>query len=102
MLKKKNYENLTEEGNNQPSTILKIFSELGAGKQKSNSASNIRSVKLGDQEIEKPADIANSFNDFFINIAESVKEPSDQQIVKNCWIIVMKRFLTMLHLTCLC
>ena len=52
MSKKTSYENLIEEGNNQPSTILKISSELGAGKQKSNSASNIRSVKLGDQEIE--------------------------------------------------
>ena len=52
MSKKTNYENLIEEGNNQPSTIWKIFNEQGAGKQKSNSASNILKVKLGDHEIE--------------------------------------------------
>ena len=73
MSKKTNYENLVEEGNNQPSTIWKIFNEQGAGKQKSTS-SNIRSVKLGDHEIEEPA---NAFNDFYINIAERIKGPSD-------------------------
>lgn len=75
--KKSNYENLIEESNNQPSTIWKIFNELGAGKQKCNSASILQSVKIGNNETNGPADIANAFNDFFVNIAESIKESRD-------------------------
>ena len=75
--KQSNYENLIEEGSNQPSSIWKIFCELGAGKQKSNSATNFQSVRIGDHETDEPNDIANAFNDYFINIAESIKEPCD-------------------------
>lgn len=75
--KKSNYENLIEQGSNQPTTIWKIFGELGAGKRNSNSACNFQSVKIGDYETDNPDDIANAFNDYFINIAESIKEPND-------------------------
>ena len=63
--KKNNYEKLIEEGKNQPTTIWKIFSELGAGKQKSDSSNCTNSVKIGQQEIDEPEDMANAFNNFF-------------------------------------
>ena len=68
---------MIEEGSNQPSSIWKIFCELGAGKQKSNSATNLQSVRIGDHETDEPNDIANAFKDYFINISESIKEPCD-------------------------
>ena len=75
--KKKNYEKLIEEGANQPTTIWKIFSELGAGKQKSDSSSCTNAIKIGEHEIFEPEDMANTFNDFFVNVAENIKEPID-------------------------
>ena len=73
--KKLNYEKLIEEGKNQPTTIWKIFNELGAGKRKSDSSSSINSLKIGNLETDDPAEMANAFNDFSINIAENIKEP---------------------------
>ena len=75
--KKNNYEKLIEEGANQPTTIWKIFSELGAGKQKSDSSSCTNAIKIGEHEIFEPEDMANTFNDFFVNVAENIKEPID-------------------------
>ena len=54
-----------------------MFNELGAGKRKSNSASTINSLKVGNSETDDPAEIANGFNDFFINIADNIKEPTE-------------------------
>ena len=76
--KKNNYEKLIEEGKNQPTTIWKIFSELGAGKQKSDSSNCTNSVKIGEQEIDEPEDMANAFNNFFVNVAENIKEPIEE------------------------
>ena len=73
--KKCNYEKLIEEGKNQPTTIWKIFNELNAGKQKNGSSNKVNSVKLGNSEIYNSDEIANTFNDFFINIAKNLKEP---------------------------
>ena len=56
-------------------TIWKIFNELGAGKRKSDSSSSINSLKICNLETDDPAEMANAFNDFFINIAENIKEP---------------------------
>ena len=75
--KKLNYEKIIEEGKNQPTTIWKMFNELGGGKRKSNSASTINSLKVGNSETDDPAEIANGFNDFFINIADNIKEPTE-------------------------
>ena len=75
--KKINYERLIEEGKNQPTTIWKMFNELGAGKRRSNSSNNINSLKIGNLETEDPLEISNAFNDFFINIADNIKEPTE-------------------------
>lgn len=75
--KKAHYENLVEEGKNKPTTIWKIFSELGAGKQKSESSNLINSVKIGNTEVDEPIDVANVFNNFFVNVAVNLKEPAE-------------------------
>ena len=73
--KKCNYENLIKEGKNQPTTIWKIFNELNAGKQNTDRGKKVNSVKIGNHEINNLEQIANTFNKFFINIAENLKEP---------------------------
>ena len=75
--KKLNYERLIEEGKNQPTTIWKMFNELGAGKRRSKSSNNINSLKIGNLETDDPLKISNAFNDFFINIADNIKEPTE-------------------------
>ena len=84
--KKSNYEKLIEDGKNQPTTIWKLFNELKAGKQKNTKENKVNSIKLGNHEIDSPEEIANTFNDFFVNIAENLKEPvppSDHEKLKN-------------------
>lgn len=72
--KKSNYEKLIDDGKNQPNSIYKIFQELGAGKRKSKNCNNII-LKNGDSVIDQTDEIANEFNNFFVNIAENIKQP---------------------------
>lgn len=73
--KKAHYQTLIEEGKNQPCTIWKIFSQLGAGKQKSDDSKNVNSIKIGNMKMDNPIDVANAFNNYFVTIAENIKEP---------------------------
>ena len=93
--KKLNYEKLIEDGNNQPTTIWKIFNELGAGKCKTDSSNSINSLKIGNLETDDPEEIANAFNAFFINYtAENIKEPTETSShEKKKEITVMKKSL---------
>ena len=50
-----------------PSSIYKIFKEVGAGKGLRKQAA-ATSIKVGDTLIEDPTDMANEFNNFFVNI----------------------------------
>ena len=72
--KKNQYQSFIENNKGNPSNIFKIFQEVGAGKgiQKQSA---IGSVTMDDSVTEDPAEIANIFNDFFINIATKLKEP---------------------------
>ena len=70
--KKSNYEKLIEEGKNQLTAIWKIFIELGVGKRKSEKENDVNSIKIGDNEINDPDEIANAFNNYFVNIAENI------------------------------
>ena len=75
--KRLNYEKIIEEGKNQPATIWKMFNELGTGKRISNSASTVNSLKVGNSETDDLAEIANGVNNFIINIADNIKEPTE-------------------------
>lgn len=72
--KKENYETFIDENKNKPGSIFKIFQEVGAGKGQ-NRQTNIGSIKNDDVHLEEPCDIANTFNDFFVNVASTIKEP---------------------------
>ena len=71
--KKEQYQTFIENNKGNPSSIYKIFQEFGAGKGPQKQ-SNIGPIKNGDTPIENPTEIANEFNDFFVNIATKLKE----------------------------
>ena len=73
--KQEKYETYIETNKEKPGSILKLFQEVGAGKgaKKQSSISSIKTSE--DQCSEDPAEIADTFNDFFVNIASKIKEP---------------------------
>ena len=86
MQKKKNtYQSKIEEGQSDPKSIWKIFKELGANRKANSSESNIN-IRLGEQMIKNETDLAELFNDRFVNAAPNLKEPvtlSDNELLNN-------------------
>ena len=72
--KKVQYQTFIENNKGNPGSIYKIFQEVGAGKGQKKQ-STIVSVKVGDTLNEESLEIANEFNDFFVNIPSELKEP---------------------------
>ena len=72
--KKDQYQTYIENNKNKPGSIYKLFQEVGAGKV-CKKASNISSINDNGTHIEDPTELANSFNNFFVNIAAKLKEP---------------------------
>ncbi|MCU7801059.1 MAG: hypothetical protein KZQ70_13205, partial [gamma proteobacterium symbiont of Lucinoma myriamae] len=72
--KKEKYGTYIDQNKNKPGSIYKIFQEAGAGKGQQRQ-SNIGSLKNGQMHIEDPSELANTFNDFFVNVASKIKEP---------------------------
>ena len=71
--KKQQYSEILNENSKNPASVWKLFKEIGASKRK-NSA-DIFSLKINDCIIENSKDIANEFNNFFVNVASKIKEP---------------------------
>ena len=83
--KKNTYQSKIEEGRSDPKSIWKIFKELGANRKTNSSESNIN-IKLGEQMITSETDLAELFNDYFVNVASNLKEPvtlSDNELLNN-------------------
>ena len=72
--KKDQYQTFIENNKKNPSSVYKIFREVGAGKC-SHRQSTIGSIKISDLHTEDSVKIVNEFNDFFVNIASNLKEP---------------------------
>ena len=69
--KKEKYETYIDQNKNKPGSIYK---EVGVGKG-CKKQSNIGPLKNGDKCIADDSEIANIFNDFFVNVASKIKEP---------------------------
>ncbi len=63
--KKAQYTAIINENNNKPSSVWKLFKEVGASKR--NTSSTIFSLNVDGKTIESPEEIANEFNKFFCN-----------------------------------
>ena len=72
--KKAQYQTFIDNNKGNPGSIYKLFQELGAGKGQ-HRQSIVTSVKVGDTVIEDPTEMANKFNNFFVNVASTIKEP---------------------------
>ena len=72
--KKDQYQTYIENNKNNPESIYKLFQEVGAGKG-SSKGSNISSINHNGVHIEDPSELANTFNNFFANVAGKIKEP---------------------------
>ncbi|MEW8547257.1 MAG: reverse transcriptase family protein [Candidatus Thiodiazotropha sp.] len=72
--KKVQYQTFIDNNKNNPGSIYKLFQEVGAGRGCKKS-SNITNIINNGSHIEDPTEIANTFNDFFVNVASRIKEP---------------------------
>ena len=72
--KKETYQCKIEEGKNDPRSIWKIFNEVGMKNKENDNASNFK-IKVEDDVITKDSEVAEVFNNYFINIASKLKEP---------------------------
>ena len=72
--KKETYQSKIEEGKSDPRTIWKIFKEFGMNNKECKNSSKF-SLKLEDQIITNESDLSEIFNNYFINIASTLKEP---------------------------
>lgn len=67
------YKNKIEEGKDDPRSIWKIFRQFGTS-NKTNEKDDINII-ADDNIISNDQDIANIFNEFFVNIAANLREP---------------------------
>ena len=63
-----------ENNKDKPGSIYKLFQDVGAGKR-CRKQLNISSVNNNGIQTKNPTEIANIFNNFFVNIASKIKEP---------------------------
>lgn len=83
--KKNQYQTYIENNKSKPGSIFKLFQEVGAGKGCTR-PSNISCVNHNGIYVEDPVEIANAFNNFFVNVAAKIKEPlvnSNHEKLKN-------------------
>ena len=72
--KKNRYQTYIENNKDKPGSIYKLFQDVGAGKR-CRKQLNISSVNNNGIQTGNPTEIANIFNNFFVNIASKIKEP---------------------------
>ena len=73
--KKTSYERKIEEGKSDPKSIWKIFKEHGASSNTSKKGNSINQINKNGDEISDNYEMANEFNNFFVNVAANLKEP---------------------------
>ena len=71
--KKHHYSEILNENANNPASVWKLFKEIGASKCKDSCG--IFSLKVDNNSIENPKDIADQFNKYFVSVASKIKEP---------------------------
>ena len=71
--KKLQYQTFIDNNKDSPGSIYKIFQEVGAGKGQHRQPV-VTSLKTGESLIEDSTEMANEFNNFFVNVASKLKE----------------------------
>ena len=73
--KKVQYQTYIENNKDNPGSIYKLFQEVGAGKGCKKLPNITSIINNNGSVIEDPTEIANAFNNFFVNVASRIKEP---------------------------
>ena len=76
------YKTKTEKGKNDPRTIWKIFKEIGASR-KTGAKDTILGQKESDRLISDENEIANVFNEYFVNVMSQLTEPAEHSDFKH-------------------
>ena len=71
--KKTQYQTYIDNNKDKPGSIYKLFQEVGS--RKGCRKTSISSIKNNGIHTKDPRDIANAFNNFFVNVAAKIKEP---------------------------
>ena len=69
------YQTYIENNKDNPGSIYKLFQEVGAGKGCKKPPNITSIINNNGSVIEDPTEIANAFNNFFVNVASRIKEP---------------------------
>ena len=72
--RKSTYEKRIEDGQNNPKTIWGIFKEFGSSKNNSE-MSRSTNLSVNDKLITDEIEVANAFNNFFVTVAQKLKDP---------------------------
>ena len=72
--KKEAYQTKVEKGKDDPRSIWKLFKQFGMSKKGTTKVNNFE-IKINNDIISDDQDIANIFNDYFVNIPSKLKEP---------------------------
>ena len=72
------YKSKIEEGKDDPKSIWKIFKEFGANGKKCNENGCLK-IKVGEDIISNDFDLAERFNDYFINVVANLNAPIEKK-----------------------
>ena len=72
--KKEAYQTKVEEGKDDQRSIWKLFKQFGMSEKGTTKVNNFE-IKINNDIISDDQDIANIFNDYFVNIPSKLKEP---------------------------
>ena len=73
--KKAMYKSKIDDGKSDPRNIWNIFKEFGMNNKEGENKSNMR-LKLEDKIVTNEPELTEIFNDYFVNIASTLKEPT--------------------------
>ena len=71
------YKTKIEEGKDDPKSIWKLFKEFGANNKKCAQNSSLQ-IKNSNEIISDDFELAEHFNDYFVNVAANLKEPIEE------------------------
>ena len=75
--KEPTYKSKIETGQDDPRSIWKIFKEFGASSKRGNN-DKILGININEEIVTDESVLADTFNDYFVNIASKLKEPITQ------------------------
>ena len=75
--KEATYKSKIATGQDDPRSIWKIFKEFGASSKRGNN-DKILGININEEIVTDESVLAETFNDYFVNIASKLKEPITQ------------------------